>query len=185
MILSIVLAVLFALPMLWGIGAFQRLKKLRHQCWRTFTTLSEALQERRGYLPHLVDTAQGYMKLEQHTLETLTLAHQQAHALGQSLVPKAASAAALHTFAQAEAALSDALRHLFSVAQAYPDLLSNAFYMETTQSLNAVDSRIRFAQQAFNVAVNNYNDAIVEWPARLLRFKAAHVFTVCKTEEVL
>lgn len=181
----LLVSLLLFVPLLWGIGAYQRLKALRLRCRSAWAALCALLRERHEHIAPLIDTASGYMKLEQITLQTLgnALAHaQQALPLANALP---AAPAAMLNLAHAQTELHDGLARLLHLAPAYPDLQSNTAYQQTRAAIDQLNARIDFAQQTFALAVQAYNTAALQLPARLLRFAPAPHYDCASTQTSL
>ena len=70
--------------------------------------------------------------------------------------------------AQAENALTGALKSLFAVAEAYPDLKANQNFLQLQEELTSTEDRIAYARQFYNDSVLNYNNAIQTFPRNVL-----------------
>ena len=88
--------------------------------------------------------------------------------LALDLVTRSARGDALADQAQAENALTGALKSLFAVAEAYPDLKANANFLSLQEELTSTEDRIAYARQFFNDSVLSYNTRIQTFPANLL-----------------
>jgi LemA protein len=110
----IILAVIVLL-ILWGVASYNRLITMRQQCNQAFADVDVHLQQRHDLVPNLVETVRGYANHERGTLDVVVQARN-----------AAAAAQGPMAQAQAESALSGALRQLFVLAEAYPDLKANS-----------------------------------------------------------
>ena len=105
-------------------------------------------------MPNLVETVKGYAAHERGTLEAVTQARNAAVAApGQ---PKAA-----------ENMLTGALRQLFALSEAYPDLKANQNFLQLQSDLSDIENKIAASRRFFNNAVQEYNTAIQTFPAVL------------------
>ena len=139
------------------VGVYNRLVGLRQNANQAFADIDVQLKQRQDLVPNLVETVKGYAAHEKGTLEAVTNA-------------RAAAAAApnVEQRVQAENALSGALRQLFAVAEAYPDLKANAGFMQLQGELSDIENKLAAARRFFNNAVSEYNASIQQFPAVLL-----------------
>src|SRR3954451_12139264 len=116
------------------------------------------LKRRHDLIPNLVEAVKGYMGFEQSVLTQVTQARANAVAAG------AQGPAAQ---AQAENALTGALRSLFAVVENYPDLKANQNVMQLQEELTTTENQISFSLQHYNATVLDFNNAIHTLPAVL------------------
>ena len=121
------------------------------------------LKRRHDLIPNLVKAVKGYMGFEQNVLTEVTKARANAVAAG------AQGPAAQ---AQAENALTGALRSLFAVVENYPDLKASQNVMQLQEELTTTENQISFSRQHYNATVLDYNNSIQTFPAVLI---AGHV----------
>ncbi len=153
--------VLFAL---WAMMIYNGLVGLRQRVNQAFADIDVQLKQRHDLIPNLVETVKGYATHERGTLEAVVQARNAAiNAQGP-----AAQAAA-------ENALSGALRQLFALSEAYPDLKANANFQQLQSELSDIENKIAAARRFFNNAVQEYNTGIQQFPAAL--FAASFGFT--------
>ncbi len=164
----IIFIVLLVLPLLWGIGVYNRLVALRNAFRNAFAQIDVQLKRRYDLIPNLVETASAYMKHERDTLEAVIAARGSAVEANKRASGQPTDAAALQALTQAEGVLSGALGRLFALSEAYPDLKANQTMMQLSEELTSTENRLAFARQAFNDAVMRYNVAIEQFPANLL-----------------
>jgi LemA protein len=115
------------------------------------------LKRRHDLIPNLVETVKGYATHEKDTLERVVQARNQA-----------VNARSVGEHAQAEGALTGALRGLLAVAEAYPDLKANQNFLRLQEELTATENRIGFARQHYNDAVGQYNATLMRFPANVV-----------------
>ncbi len=145
------------LILLWGIGTYNRLVRLRNQVDQAWANIDVLLKRRFDLIPNLVETVKGYMKHERETLEAVTRARAQ---LGAARSPEARM--------QAEGQLSQALFNLFAVAERYPDLKANQNFMQLQKELTETENMIASQRSTYNTAVRVYNTAIQVFPASVI-----------------
>jgi LemA protein len=156
MILLIVVAVV-AVFVFVLVGAYNRLVGLRQNANQAFADIDVQLKQRQDLIPNLVETVKGYAAHESGTLEAVTKARN-----------AAASAGTVEDKVAAENVLTGALRQLFAVSEAYPDLKANANFMQLQGELGDIENKLAAARRFFNNAVSEYNAAIQQFPAVLV-----------------
>ena len=154
--LWIVLGVV-VLIVLWAIVSYNSLVSLREQVRAAWAQIDVVLKRRHDLIPNLVETVKGYAAHEKDTLERVIAARNAAVA-----APSAGASIA------AEGALTGALRQLFAVAEAYPDLKANQNFMQLQSELAATENQISGFRQGYNSTVQRYNTSILSFPANLL-----------------
>ena len=151
-ILAIIVVVVIFL-----IVIYNRLVSLRQTASQSWSDISVQLKQRHDLVPNLVETVKGYAGHERGTLEAVVQARNAAIA--------AQGPAAQ---AQAENQLSGALRQLFALSEAYPDLKANQNFQQLQMELSDLENKIAAARRFFNNAVQEYNTGIQSFPAVLL-----------------
>lgn len=180
----VVLAVL-ALPVLFVIGLYNGLVKLRNRYKNAFAQIDVQLKRRHDLIPNLVETAKAFMKHERETLEAVILARNAAtSALSGADTGNAAS---MQQLASAEAGLGGALGRLFALSESYPELRSNQNMLQVQEELTSTESKVAFARQSYNDAVMHYNNKLEMFPsnvvAGMFRFVPATSFEVSSDAE--
>src|SRR5579862_2163470 len=148
---------LVVIVLLLAIFAYNRLVTLRQAWKRAFADIDVQLKQRQDLVPNLVETVKGYAAHEKTTLEAVTNAR-----------AAAASATGVQDRVQAENALTGALRQLFAVAEAYPDLKANASFIQLQNELTDIENKLAAARRFFNNAVAEFNASIQQFPAVLI-----------------
>ncbi len=156
-IVLIVIVVLVVLLVGYGIAKYNGLISMRNKIENAYAQIDVQLNRRHDLIPNLVETVKGYAKHEASTLEAVIAARNAA---------TAASGPAQQ--AQAENALTGALKSLFAVAEAYPDLKANAGFQQLQTELSTTEDRIAYARQYYNDNVRAYNEGIQKFPANLV-----------------
>jgi LemA protein len=159
----IVLGVIVALA-LWGIAIYNGLVSLRQRVSQSFADIDVQLKQRHDLVPNLVETVKGYAAHERGTLEAVVNARNAAVAAHGP----AAQAAA-------ENMLTGALRQLFALSEAYPDLKANTNFQQLQAELTDIENKLAAARRFFNNTVSEYNAGIQQFPAAL--FASAFGFT--------
>lgn len=156
MIALIIILVVVVLVGLVLMGIYNRLVGLRQSSNQAFADIDVQLQQRRDLIPNLVETVKGYASHERGTLEAVTAARN-----------AAASAGTVGEKVQAENMLTGALRQLFAVAEAYPDLKANQNFLQLQGELGDIENKLASSRRFFNNAVGEFNAAIQQFPAVL------------------
>lgn len=153
----IALVVLGAI-VLWAILSYNRLVSLREQVRAAWAQIDVMLKRRHDLIPNLVETVKGYAAHERDTLERVIAARNGAVAARGD--PAQAS--------QAEGALGGALRQLFALSEAYPDLKANTNFLELQRELAGTENQIGQQRQQYNALVAAYNTSMLSFPNNLL-----------------
>ena len=157
MIVAIVVVVVLVLVAVWVVVAYNRLVRLRNRCEEAWSGIDVQLQRRADLVPPLVETVKGYAGHERETLEQVTAARN-----------AVASAAGPRQAGQADDALEGALRQLFAVAEAYPDLKASTNFLELQRELTRLEEDISFARRYHNAVVEDLNTGIQTFPTMLV-----------------
>ena len=159
----IIIGILVVL-VVWIIMIYNGLVAMRQRVGQAFADVDVQLKQRHDLIPNLVETVKGYAAHERGTLEEVVRARNAAMT-AQGPAQQAA----------AENMLSGALRQLFALSEAYPDLKANQNFQQLQAELSDVENKIASARRFFNNAVQEYNTGIQQFPAAL--FAASLGFT--------
>jgi len=172
--LYIVLGVL-VLAGLWVVFAYNRFITLVQRAKEAWADIDVQLKRRYDLIPNLVETVRGYMKHEAGTLEKVTQARTQAM-----------DASGVENKGKAENFLSETLKSLFAVAEAYPDLKANTNFLELQRELSDTENKIQAARRFYNTVVRDLNTAIQSFPnnviAGMFRFEEREFFELGEGE---
>jgi LemA protein len=153
----IVIGVIVVL-VIWIIMIYNGLVAMRQRVNQAFSDIDVQTKQRHDLIPNLVETVKGYASHERGTLEAVVAARNAAiTAQGGGVAAQAA----------AENVLSGALRQLFALSEAYPDLKANQNFMQLQGQLAEIENKIAAARRFFNNAVQEYNTGIQQFPAAL------------------
>ena len=151
------------------VGMYNGLVRSRNRVREAWSGIDVQLRRRASLIPNLVETVRGYAEHERETFEEVTRA--------RSAVEQAGGAASA---GEANNMLTQALRHLFAVAENYPELKASTNFMELQKELSDIEEKIAFARQFYNQNVLDYNNRIQTFPnaimARNFGFKEAEFF---------
>jgi LemA protein len=164
----ILLAVL-ALLVIWFITSYNGLVTKRNRVDNSWGQVEVQLKRRYDLIPNLVETVKGYAAHEQGTFEAVIQARNAAQAAGG---PAEA--------AQAENVLTGALRQLFALAEAYPQLRASENFQQLQADLSDTENKVAVSRQIYNDSVLTYNNAVQKIPSNIVAsitgFKAREFF---------
>ena len=146
-IAAIVLLVLFF------VAQYNRLIRLNITVDEAFAQIEVQLKRRADLIPNLVETVKGYAAHEQGTFDAVVLAR-----------AKATSASTVADVAAADGALTNALKGLLAIAEAYPDLKASANFLSLQEELSTTENKVAFARQFYNDTVRALNTAVKTIP---------------------
>jgi LemA protein len=175
MVAIIILVIIIILAIVF-IALYNNLVKLRQRVQNAWAQVDVQLKRRYDLIPNLVNTVKGYATHEQGTFEKITQAR-----------AAAISANTVADQAQAENALTESLKSLFAVAEAYPELKANTNFIQLQTELSDTENKIAYARQFYNDIVQKFNTAIQVFPANLfagmMGFKISDYFAIEEAQE--
>jgi LemA protein len=145
---AIVLLVIFA------IAQYNRLVRLNITVDEAFAQIEVQLKRRADLIPNLVETVKGYATHEQSTFNAVVEAR-----------AKSTSATTVADVAAADGALTNALKGLLAVAEAYPDLKASSNFLSLQEELSTTENKVSFARQFYNDNVRALNTAVATIPS--------------------
>lgn len=157
MVILVGLLVIIVLVVIFVIGIYNSLVRLRVQCDNAWSDIDVQLKRRYDLIPNLVETVKGYAGHEKSTLEGVVAARNQA----MSTQGPAAKA-------DAENILTSALRQVFALAEAYPQLRAVESFTQLQNTLNQVEDSIQNARRYYNAVVRDLNTKIVQFPSSVV-----------------
>jgi LemA protein len=163
----IAIAILVVLFILFVIGIYNALIRLRNQVDNAWSQIDVQLKRRHDLIPNLVETAKGYMKHERGTFEAITNARSQA--MGAKTVADAS---------KAEGALGEALSKFMLVVENYPDLKANQNFLAVQEELTSTENKISFSRQNYNDQTLSFNNKIQMFPSNII----ANMFSFTKRD---
>ena len=155
-VLLIVLAII-AVIVIVLVVLYNGLVKLRNRIENAWAQIDVQLKRRHDLIPNLVETVKGYAAHERETLDAVI----EARNAGMS-------AQGPHDQAAAENQITGALKSLFALSEAYPDLKANQNFAQLQEELTGTEGRIAYARQFYNDTVYRYNTKVQSFPANLL-----------------
>ena len=157
MVVAIVIIAIIVLAVIVFVVLYNGLVQLRNRIDNAWSQIDVQLQRRHDLIPNLVETVKGYAAHERGTLEAVVQARNSAIA-----------AKGPAEQAQAENVLSGAMRQLFALSEAYPDLKANENFLNLQEEITSSEDRIAYARQFYNDSVLKYNAKIQSIPSNLI-----------------
>lgn len=146
-----------AVVVVLGIILYNRLVQNRNRVDNAWSQIDVQLKRRYDLVPNVVETVKGYAAHERDTLESVVEARNAAQAAEGPLQQ-----------AEAENILTAALRRLFALAEAYPELRAAPNFASLQQELSETENRIAVARQIYNDSVLTYNNAVQTVPTNVV-----------------
>jgi len=150
--------VLLAVPLLWFIGNYNGIVRVRNHCREAWSDIDTELKRRHDLIPNLVETVKGYARHEQATLDAVLEARARAEAAHAT--PKAQAAD--------ENRLVSSLGGLLALAEAYPDLKADRHFLELQRELVNTEDRIQASRRFYNGNVRELNNRVEMFPSSLV-----------------
>ncbi len=156
MITYIIIAILVVL-VLWFIGSYNRFVRLVNRAKEAWADIDVQLKRRYDLIPNLVNTVKGYAEHESSAFENVTKAR--AAAMGATNIADKGAA---------ENQLVGALKSVFAIAEAYPDLKANQNFLSLQQELSDTEDKIQAARRFYNTNVRDLNTGIESFPGNII-----------------
>ena len=156
-ILLFVFLGIILLAIIWVAALYNRMVTLRNRIDNSWSQIDVQLRRRYDLIPNLVETVKGYAAHEKEVFEKVTQAR-----------ASMASAQTMAEQSEAQNQISQALKSLFAVAEAYPDLKASQNFMMLQEEIAGTEDKIRYARQFYNDMVMAYNTLIQSFPANTL-----------------
>ncbi|NLJ48389.1 MAG: LemA family protein [Candidatus Atribacteria bacterium] len=173
-----IIGIIILIVVIYLISLYNRLVVLKNKVDNSWAQVDVQLKRRYDLIPNLVETVKGYATHEKEVFENIAKARQVAIS-AQSPAEKS----------QAENQLTQALRQLFAVAEAYPELKANENFMHLQNELSETENKIAYSRQFYNDTVFMYNSTIEKFPtnifAGMLHFVKRDFFQVEEGEKAL
>lgn len=155
--MSFILLGIVVVLVLWVVGAFNGLVVARNRVKESWSDIDVQLKRRYDLIPNLVETVKGYASHEKDALEKVINAR--AKAMGAHTVAE---------HGQAENMLSGALKNLFALSEAYPDLKASANFVELQRELTDTEDKIQAARRFYNSNVLVMNNKVEQVPTNII-----------------
>jgi LemA protein len=177
MLTLVVLIVVVVGICFYVVGLYNGLVRGRNEVKSAWSSIDVTLKRRYDLIPNLVETVKGYAGHERQTLEAVIKARQQAVSFTGSVEDRA----------KVENVLTQTLRSLFAVAEAYPDLKANQNFLALQEELATTENKIGFARQYYNDTAKNYKNRIELFPSNMIagmfHFQAEPFFQLESAQE--
>ncbi len=164
------------LLLVYGVGTYNQLVRLRQHVHESWSAIDTELKRRYDLVPNLVETVKGYAAHERETLQAVIEARNRAVASTGSAAEQARD----------ENVLVGALRQLFAVVEAYPELKANRNFLQLQEGLTITEDRIQAARRFYNANVRDVNTRIEVFPSNLIAsmfgFQPASFFEIDDAE---
>lgn len=165
--------IVLGLIVLWVIFAFNGLVSLRNRTKEAWSDIEVQLKRRYDLIPNLVNTVKGYATHESSAFENVTKARSAAMGL-----PAQTGAGSLADKAGAENMLTGALKSVFAISEAYPELKANQNFLALQSELSDTENKIQAARRFYNGNVRDLNIKIESFPVNII----AGMFNFSKME---
>ena len=158
MAISTIIIIVLAVIILWAIVAFNGFVRLTNQAKEAWADIEVQLKRRYDLIPNLVNAVKGYATHESTAFEKVSEARAKAMGAG----------GANPAHAQAENMLTGALKSIFAIAEAYPDLKANTNFIELQKELSDTENKIQSARRFYNGTVRDLNTATESFPGNMI-----------------
>ena len=182
---SIIIIVVLAAVVLWGVGQYNRLVTGQEAVSTAWSNVENQYQRRADLIPNLVNTVKGYAAHESETFESVVEARSKATVIkidADNLTPER-----LKEFQNAQGAVGSALSRLIAISENYPELKANENFKELQAQLEGTENRIAVERRNFNQTAKTYNTHIRQFPrnlvAGLFGFRARPYFEATEGSE--
>ena len=142
---------------LWFVLTYNGLVRLRNQVKNAWSQIDVQLKRRYDLIPNIVETVKGYAAHEKETFERVIQARQ-----------RGIDASGVKQQQEAENMITGALRQLFALSEAYPNLKANENFLALQEELSSTENKIGFARQYYNDTVKDFNTRQEMFPANLV-----------------
>jgi len=172
---TIIAAVVIGALVLFSLYLYNALIAARLRVHEAFSQIDVQLKRRTDLIPNLIETVKGYAKHEKETFEKVT-----------SLRTDLINAKTPEKKAEVNNMLTDALKSIFAVAEAYPDLKASENFKALQDELSDTENKIAYSRQFYNSNVLDYNTKLQVFPnvlfAKILNFKPSEFFGATEEE---
>jgi LemA protein len=165
------LIVVVVVIVLYLMTTYNGLVRLKLQCDNAWSDIDVQLKRRYDLIPNIVETVKGYASHEKGTLEAVVSARNQAM-----------SAQGPAAKGSAEGMLTGALRQVFALAEAYPQLRAVESFTQLQNTLNQIEDTLQNARRYYNAVVRDFNTKIEQFPSSIVagmgHFKEREFFEI-------
>lgn len=150
--------IILGVLVLWAVFVYNRFISLRNRTEEAWADIEVQLKRRYDLIPNLVNSVKGYATHESSAFENVTKA--------RTLAMGATGPTIAH--AQAENVLTGALKSIFAIAEAYPDLKANQNFLALQNELSDTENKIQASRRFYNTNVRDLNTSIESFPSNLI-----------------
>lgn len=155
--LALVLILIVLIVAMYFISVFNTLSRLKIRITEAWSQIDVQLKRRTDLIPNLIETVKGYVDHEKDVFANVTKARE---ALISATNAKEAS--------DADNMLTGALKSLFALAEAYPDLKAQEGFVNLQRELSDTEDKVSYARQFYNNIVRQYNESIAVFPSNFI-----------------
>jgi LemA protein len=141
----------------WSVITYNMFVKYKNLMAEAWSGIDVQLKRRADLVPNLVEAVKGYKQFEKSTLENVT-----------ALRAKASATESIKAKADSENAISQALKSIFAVAEAYPDLKANKSFLDLHNNLVEIEDQLQMSRRYYNGAVRDYSILAQSFPSNLI-----------------
>lgn len=164
--------VIIVIVVFWFMFTYNHFVRLVNRAKEAWSDIEVQLKRRYDLIPNLVNTVKGYATHESSAFENVTKARAAAMGVG------GAGAGSLAEKGQAENMLTGALKSVFAIAEAYPDLKANTNFLELQRELSDTENKIQASRRFYNTNVRDLNTSVESFPSNFI----ASMFKFSKME---
>ncbi len=173
---GLIIGIIAGVVVVFVIILYNSLIRLRNEVKNSWAQIDVQLKRRFDLIPNLVETVKGYAKHEKKVFTDVTKARTASQ-----------NAGTVHEKAEASNMLSDTLKSLFAVSEAYPDLKANQNFMQLQEEITGTENKISYARQHYNDIVMKFNNKLQVFPTnmfgKMLGFKDEEMFETSAAEK--
>lgn len=163
-----ILAIVAVVAVLWAIGLYNNFVKLIQRSEEAWADIEVQLKRRYDLIPNLIETVKGYAKHEEGTLTKVVEARNMAMQSNGDVAGQA----------KAQNMITDALKSVFALSEAYPDLKANQNFLKLQEELSDTENKIQAARRFYNGNVRDLNTSVMTFPGNIV----ANMFHFIKKE---
>ncbi len=149
-------ALVIVAVLLFAVSVYNKLIRLKNMADEGWSGIDVQLKRRYDLIPNIVETVKGYAKHEQQTFEKIV-----------ALRNTAMNETSAEKKGEAENQISQSLKSIFALAEAYPDLKANQNFQQLQQNLNEIEDAIQNSRRYYNGTVRELNTSIQTFPSNI------------------
>ena len=176
---TIIVLIVIAVILIWLFSAYNTFVRLKNEVKNAWAQIDVQLKRRTDLIPNLINTVKGYAKHEKGTFEAVTKARTAMMNAGGDVKKTA----------EAENMLTGALKSVFAVAEAYPELKANENFMQLQEELTGTENKVAASRQYYNDSVMEYNTKRESFPANMIagmfNFSEKDLFEITEAEKAV